>query len=593
MLNMQHNVIQIKQQLAMLNPCNEFCSFATVKAPSTQIPSLIKIATIFAIMLTLIVFVPPFESSKEEQDSSVNDEEEEKEKETPAGSGKPLVSNLNLDVPAVESVDKPSDVPAVESVPEEESREIIARKIDEAFKKAMGPISGAVENTKKFAATRTVVSLWSAVVMALYTPSDLDENDLKDTLLLSELNRQTLDTLDSQAEKAERFRELLQEKKKALEEERDLMNQRITKKLNWIIQKRTEIQAEENSLEKMIRYHENIDKYVSQALNELRRIQKSPEAEAIQWAGLGYDFTKEGGEKLQQLSFYEKMFSEKMMTNEVTAEKEMDTALRQFDVVDLEAAPAQGAGSSANFMSPPEIPIKREPKMKPMPKPLHKEDEREKEKKREEKLLQEKKRKEEEDAASSKRAKSEDPSKRLKELVASDHVPTDHLEVKISPQCWKLMGWSSREKILVEKAAEGQRCFFCNNPGHRAFACEEMLRLGLAWGQTTGCMRYGGNDRRYSLLCSSCGYANFRAAVEKGEDPKKTSGWFGHTRSACHNRSTCPLDSDDLLVKMSAAELYRHLRLKGMYGREEQDKQERERLKEWEKEKGQKRDQLQ
>ena len=289
------------------------------------------------------------ERAVQEQEEE-KDEEQEKEKETPAGSGKPLVSNLNLDVPAVESVDKPSDVPAVESVPEEEERrEIIARKIDEAFKKAMGPISGAVENTKKFAATRTVVSLWSAVVMALYTPSDLDENDLKDTLLLSELNRQTLDTLDSQAEKAERLRELLQEKKKALEEERDLMNQRITKKLNWIIQKRTEIQAEENSLEKMIRYHENINKYVSQALDELRRIQKSPEAEAIQWAGLGYDFTKEGGEKLQQLSFYEKMFSEKMMTIEATAEKEMDTALRQFDVVDLEAAPARGAGSSANL----------------------------------------------------------------------------------------------------------------------------------------------------------------------------------------------------------------------------------------------------
>ena len=526
------------------------------------------------------------ESSKEEQDSSVDDEEEEKEKETPGGSGKPLVSNLNLDVPAVESVDRPSDVPAVESVPEEEERrEMIARTIDEAFKKAMGPISGAVENTKKFAATRTVVSLWSAVVMALYTPSDMDENDLNYTLLLSELNKQTLDTLDSQAEKAERLRELLQEKKRALEEERDLMNQRITKKLNWIIQKRAEIQAEENSLEKMRGYHENIRKYVSQALGELKRIQESPEAEAIQWAGLSFDFSEEGKSKLQQLSFYEKMFSEKMMTIEATAEKEMDTALRQFDVVDLEAAPARGAGSSASLTSQPEIPIKREPKMKPMPRPLHKEDEREKEKKREEKLLQERKRKEEEDAASSKRAKSEDPSKRLKseepskrlkELVASDQVPTENLEVKISAQCWKLMGWSSREKILVEKSAEGQRCFFCNNPGHRAFACEEMLRLGLAWGQTTGCMRYGGNDRRYSLFCSSCGYANFRAAVEKGEDPTKTSGWFAHTRSACHNRSTCPLDSDDLLVKMSAAELCRHFRLKGMYGREEQEKQEKE-----------------
>ena len=102
--------------------------------------------------------------------------------------------------------------------------------------------------------------------------------------------------------------------------------------------------------------------------------------------------------------------------------------------------------------------------------------------------------------------------------------------------------------------------------------CGDMLQLACAFGKIAKQPQFGGTDRRYSLWCSSCAYANGKKAYETGEDPRKTSGWFGHTRSACHSKDRCPLDSDEIMLRMSGAQLLRHLQEKGMFGESEKEK---------------------
>ena len=539
------------------------------------------------------------ESSEEEQSSS-----DEIEEENPTGSGKQQ-SVIFSDVPAVEeAVTTRKDVPAVEEAElqtqeeesKEEKRERLSREMDEHFKGVLKTLAGKVESSKNYSATRTVLSLWNSLTVSFMTPSDLQEDDLRDALLLAEINRETLDTLDRQNQKdrAEKFRILLRAKAQYLEAERSRKNEEIARKLGWIQQKMTEVRAEENALEKMTNFHESIEEYVTTGLRELRNLQKSNEAQEMEWSGLDFDMTKEGGDNLSSMTFYEKLFSERLNPSEASPITELETSLKEFEsvqTIDLEAegrtsAPADAARPA---MGPPDVPMKKEPvgtpKTKPMPRPLHKGDGRE-ESKKEERMLREKKKREEEAAASAAMASYEEAAKRpkkdgqelIKDLINSETVPREYLEVEITQDVWSLLGLNSRTRILEEKKT-AERCYFCSTPGHRAFACSSMLRLACAWGQVTGQPKYGGWDRKHSLWCSSCALANSMIAATRGEDMKKVSGWYVHTRSACHSKDKCPLKPDDELLKMSAAELLRHLKEKGMFGKEEQELQEKEKEK--------------
>ena len=530
------------------------------------------------------------ESSEEEQSSS-DDEEEE----NPTGSGKQQ-SVILSDVPAVEeAVITHSDVPAVEEAKQqtqdeeskEEKKERLSREMDTYFKGVLRTLAAKIEGNKQYSATRTVLALYGALTASFATPSDLQEDDLRDSLLLAELNRETLNTLYAQCDRTDRYRTLLRAKAQALEAERQRKNEEITRKLGWIEQKMTEVRAEENALRKMSEFHESIETYVATGLRELRNLQKSEDAVEMQWSGLDYEMSREGGEKLIGLTFYEKLFSERMNPSESSPLVELETSLKSFEnvTIDLEKDPA--APAVTGKMGPPEVPIKREPKTKPMPRPLNKE---EAEKQRDEKMLQEKKEKKkrevEEIAASTATASTEDAAKRqrkeitspemMRELTNAERVPTEYLDVEVSQAVWNLMGKNSRERALAEqRAAEGQKCFFCGGP-HRAFMCGDMLQLACAFGRLAKQPQFGGTDRRHSLWCSSCAYANGKKAYETGEDPRKTSGWFGHTRSACHAKDRCPLDSDEKMLRMSAKELLRHLTEKGMYGEKEKELQEKE-----------------
>ena len=283
------------------------------------------------------------------------------------------------------------------------------------------------------------------------------------------------------------------------------------------------------------------------------------------------------------MTFYEKLFSERMSPS-TSPLVELESSLKDFENITIDLEKDTPAQADAGKMGPPEAPIKKdavkEPRTKKMPQPLHKE---EKEKTRDENLLQEKKKREvEEVAASAATASAEDSAKRprkeiagqemMKELIKAERVPTEYLDVEVSQQVWNLLGWNSRERALGEqRAAAGQKCFFCGGP-HRAFMCGDMLQLACSFGKISKQPQFGGTDRRYSLWCSSCAYANGKKAYETGEDPRKTSGWFGHTRSACHAKDRCPLDSDEIMLRMSGAQLLRHLQEKGMFGESEKEK---------------------
>ena len=494
------------------------------------------------------------ESSEEEQSSS-----DEIEEENPTGSGKQQ-SVIFSDVPAVEEADsKRSDVPAVEEAKQqtqdeeskEEKKERLSREMDTYFKGVLRTLAANIEGNKQYSATRTVLALYSALTVSFATASELQEEDLRDALLLAELNRETLNTLDAQRDRTDRYRTLLRAKAQALETERQRKNEEITKKLGWISQKMAEVRAEENALKKMSEFHESIETYVTTGLRELKNLQKSEDAVEMQWSGLDYNMSREGGEKLTGLTFYEKLFSERMNPSKSSPLVELETSLKSFEnvTIDLEKDPA--AMADTGKMGPPEVPIKREPKTKPMLRPLYKE---EAEKQRDEKMLHEKKEKKkreiEEVAASTATASTEDAANRqrkeianpelMRELTNAERVPTEYLDVEVSQAVWNMMGKNSRERALGEqRAAEGQKCFFCGGP-HRAFMCGDMLQLACAFGKLAKQPQFGGTDRRHSLWCSSCAYANGKKAYETGEDPRKTSGWFGHTRSACHAKDRCP-----------------------------------------------------
>ena len=160
-------------------------------------------------------------------------------------------------------------------------------------------------------------------------------------------------------------------------------------------------------------------------------------------------------------------------------------------------------------------------------------------------------------------------------LVKSKYVPKEHLYINVPQEVWEVLGAWSRERLLSERETT-DRCFFCNDLGHRAFACRKMVALAAKRGQITSQCKTGGQERKKSLWCLSCAFQNSPTAVAQGGSTRFATGWFQHTRSTCRQREQCPLVSDEQLGKMSSAEMRDHLRKLGVMGQEEQAKRKAE-----------------
>ncbi len=465
----------------------------------------------------------------------------------------------------------------------EERKERLCRELNDKFKERMKECTNSVEVNKGFTATRTVVALYHGLAFALATPSEVQLEDLKEFHLLGEINKETLESLEKQKQRSDKFKSMLRAKEKYLEAEKIRKDQEISKKIGWVETKLAEVRAEEGALNKMLKFHEAVEDYVKQGFKELRRTQASEEAKEIDWNGLQFDLTQTGAEKLSSMTIYESMFSERLSSSETNIVTEIEGKMKEFEAVttiDLEAegqTSVSAAAASGAAMAPPAVPtMKKEPvetpKTKARPKSLQEKQEEE-EKKRQEEALREKK-KREADAVSEadtgyegKRAKH-GYTEKTGNLVKAKVVPKEYLYVNVTQDVWDLLGTNSRERLLSERETS-DKCFFCGQEGHRAYACSRMLRLACVWGQLTGQSKFGGNDRKHSLWCSSCAYQNSVSAVTQNADLRQASGWFVH-------RDKCPLLPDEDLSKLSAAELKKHLKDVGVFGKEGEKIKEKE-----------------
>ena len=224
-----------------------------------------------------------------------------------------------------------------------------------------------------------------------------------------------------------------------------------------------------------------------------------------------------------------------MTSNEKNPVQDLELALKELEpapTIHLEhegsAAPPREEGS----MAPPKDPIVPKPKKAPagmtpatnaMPK--IQDDKKEKE------AAQEKeKKKREEDAAAiaeaetgGKKARYECQDTSTASLVKSKYVPKEHLYINVPQEVWESVGVWSRERLLSERETT-DRCFFCNEVGHRAFACRKMIALAAKWGQITSQCKTGGQERKKSLWCSSCAFQNSLTAVAQGGSTRFATG---------------------------------------------------------------------
>ena len=393
------------------------------------------------------------EEEDEESSESSDTSEEEAEKENPTVPV-PQTSATNI-----EQVATPEESP-------EERKERLCRELDEGFRKKMKDLTNEVEKGLVFSATRTVTALFHGSVSALHTPSDKAAEDVKEFQTLGEIDRETLTTLEKTKRRSEQFRLLLKAKESHLTAQKTQLGQELTKKINWIQAKLREEQAEDGAIERMVNFHETetVEEYVVEGMKSLKETQHTPQAQEIGWAGLQFDLTREGCDQLGNLSLSEAIFAERMGLTEKNPVQDLELALKELEsapTIDLEhegsTAPPKGEGS----MAPPKDPTVPQPKkapagMTPATKAMPKiqDDKKEKEAAQE----REKKKREEDVAAiaeaekGGKRARYEYQDTSIASLVTPKYVPT----------------WS-RERLLSERETT-DRCFFCNEVGHRAFA---------------------------------------------------------------------------------------------------------------------------
>ena len=267
------------------------------------------------------------------------------------------------------------------------------------------------------------------------------------------------------------------------------LDQELTKKINWIQSKLREEQAEDGAIERIVNFHETVEDYVVEGMKSLKETQSTPQAQEIGWAGLQFDLTRSGCDQLGNLSLYEAIFAEQMALTDKNPVQDLELALKELEsapTIDLEheGAPPKEEGS----MAPPTDPVAPKPKkapagMTPATKAMPKLQDDKKEK---EAMQDKEKKKRAKDAAAIAEAEKGGKKARYEyydtsSLVKSKYVPKEHLYIAVPQEVWEVLGAWSRERLLPKKKTT-DRCFFCNEARHRAFACRKMVALAAKWG---------------------------------------------------------------------------------------------------------------
>ena len=252
-------------------------------------------------------------------------------------------------------------------------------------------------------------------------------------------------------------------------------------------------------------------------MKSLKETQNTPQAQETGWVGLQFDLTREGCDQLGNFSLYEAIIAERMGLTEKNPVQDLELALKELEAaptIDLEhegsTAPAKGEGS----MAPPKDPTVPKPKKAPagmtpateaMPKiqddKKEKEAVQEKEKRSVKKMRWPAAIAGADKGGSKARYEYQDTS--TASLVKSKYVPKEHLCINVPQEVWESIGVWSRERLLSERETT-DRCFFCNEVGHRAFACRRMIALAAKWGQITSQCKTGGQELCVSKQLNSC-----------------------------------------------------------------------------------------
>ena len=297
-----------------------------------------------------------------------------------------------------------------------------------------------------------MVALFHGSVSALATPSDIAAEDVKEFQTLGEINRETLTTLDKTKRRSEQFRLLLKAKESHLIAQKAQQEQVLSKKINWVQSKLTEVQAEDGAIERMVNFHETVEDYVVQGMKSLKETQDSPQAKEIAWAGLQFDLTRSGCDQLGNLSLYEAIFAERMSLTENNPVQELELALKELEsapTIDLEHEGSIAPPKEEGVMAPPKDPATPKPKkapagMTPATKAMPKLQPEKDDKKEKEALLEKERKKRAEDAAAVAEAEKGGKTARYEyygtsSLVKSKYVPKEHLYITVPQEVWEVL----------------------------------------------------------------------------------------------------------------------------------------------------------
>ena len=114
-------------------------------------------------------------------------------------------------------------------------------------------------------------------------------------------------------------------------------------------------------------------------------------------------------------------------------------------------------------------------------------------------------------------------------------MPAELISVELKQEQWALLSPYARSRILTERPALGEECFYCLSRGHKAYFCSRMLSLGQKLGKLCAQSEKSGQNRKEQIFCASCWWRHSTAAVKSGIALSSASGWYSHSPSTCNH----------------------------------------------------------
>ena len=461
---------------------------------------------------------------------------------------------------------------------DEEARAQAAERVNQDFMTAVRGSAQRVESQIDYCASRTIVALYHGALSTMSELSEVESTQIAALQTLGQMNMETQESISKGMKRNEQMKILLQQKSAALKAQRAEFEREEERKQNFIQNRLNEITAETTEMTKAEGFHQAVEGFVVTAVKALEAAQRFPAAQVLSW-NQALDLSRDGIDRLSGLTRTEGVFARLMeqVEKDQPVVFELEGALAAIEVEDEEEPKAGDTKKKSEADSTPPPATSPKPKKAPLAmkdqalaglsvsKPLKiQTEEKGKPGVKAMPKKAEKKTRYEDEEKDKKRARHESRPSRPKD---EEMVPKDQ---------FFCVGKDSRIRVLKENPTN-ETCYCCQRQGHRAFYCSQMLVLGVRLARFMGQVKFGGSDRRTNLFCTSCYWSNSHQLASKNYSTRSASGWHNQTRSTCTWLKSCPPSPEEVLVSMSDIELQNHLKLHGLYGPEEQKKEEQRR----------------